>query len=229
MKPPRIVDLRGLAKYAALAEAGKAPTRPIKRDPASLDRIILHQWGAVVGVSSAARRRVAEGKSSELLELATRATRAPYHFGAGCDSSGQGFAVRAWEPWVYTWASNALNRRSLAVGIMGRFPKMSARWVAARHTPLDQVEPLMAAGRLAVELAAANIPEADDPPLVLTHSQIIGEPSGHDRSSDPGEIVIELVVAPLVAAGVIRVDPDHAQDHGDPWPEAWRRHVEASG
>ena len=225
-------DLRAELDPGSLSRRRKAPVRPLFRPLAEVDRIVIHQWGSLVGVGPQASKRIAAGSSTLSRERARRCGQAPYHYGAGVAEEGDElvpFAVRVWSPGLYTWSSNNLNRRCVAVGIQGRFPRLASDWKHGRHTPREHLEAVGDAGLVALTQAAEAIRvPGGEPPLVLTHSQISGPPPAiKDRSSDPGESVIELVVAPLARWGLVRVEPDHAQDGGQPWPLEWRRHLDA--
>lgn len=237
-------DLRAVGVPGILAAKGKAPSPLRWRDMGDVNAIVLHQWGAIVGIGKRARAAVEAGRITEARAIAERGTAAPYHFAAGVDSAGDPFEAHVWRPELYTWASNERNATTVAVGIMGRFPRLTSQWRPGRHSPANTLEAFGFAGRAAVRRAArvvngwagdslagrqAQESRADRAPLILTHSQIHGPPPARaDRSSDPGEAVIALVVAPLVAAGVVRVNPDLCEYGGDPWPREWRRHLEAA-
>lgn len=216
------LDIRELGDPRVLAERGKAP-RHFDRDPASVDRVVLHQWGTSVSISRRARARIARGESTVEEEHARRGLEAPYHFDAGVavvNGERRAFAAHVWDTSVKTWASNGQNAASVGVGVFGKFPRFERKWSRLRrHSP--PCPDLAEAARAAVEMAAAECSSAAGlPPLLLTHSQLTDH-----RRADPGEYLIRTTVAPLVAAGVVRVLPDYSEGGGDPWPVEWRRHV----
>jgi hypothetical protein len=211
-----VVDLQGEADPQALVSRGKAPRR-YRRDVERVDTIMIHQGGARFGLSRRAKARIAAGGCA-VTEAARRGLRLPYHVVGVVTPDGRPGVADVWPSSVYTYASNDLNRRSIAVGILGNFPRFDRRWDRHRHSSLEDAAALMLAGGQALEVAAARFTGCA--PLVLTHSQVTD-----DRPRCPGEHIVAHVLAPAVRAGLVRVDPDHAQGGGQAWPEEWRRHL----
>lgn len=229
----QVFDLRGAMSPEKLVARGKA--RPHwRRDTDGVDAIVLHHGGSIFGLADAARERIAKGKKTPLggldlgkasapLELARRGLTMPYHVIAGA-IDGEPFAADIWTDEVYSWHGNGANRRSLGVAILGCFPRFESEWPEGYrgkpNTPIEEADLFAAAGIVAVRRAARRLATLD-PPLLFTHSQFARK----DR--DPGEHAIRTVVAPLVAEGVVRVEPDFHEGSGAPWPAEWRQHLPA--
>jgi len=112
-----------------------------------------------------------------------------------------------------------MNRRSIGVGVMGLFEEVDQSWDYALVQAIQ--EAVKRAAFEVLRLSPSHYSEGTcaAPVLVLMHSQSTNKPR------DPGEQII-MAIAPLVRAGVIKVDPDWSTGKGKPWIEEWRRHVE---
>lgn len=229
----QVFDLRKASSPEKLVVRGKARPR-WRRDTAGVDAIVLHHGGDRFGLSEQAEKRIAAGDKVRLggrdlgvstppLELARRGLTMPYHEIGGV-IDGLPFAADVWATDVYTWQANSANRRSLGVAILGCFPRFESEWPEGYrgkpNTPIEEADLFAAAGIVAVRRAARRLATLD-PPLLFTHSQFSRKPR------DPGEHAIRTVVAPLVAEGVVRVEPDFHEGSGAPWPAEWRRHLPA--
>lgn len=187
--------------------------------------IVLHQWGAEVGLSKAALHRISKGYTKREQEWLARMGRAPYHFGAAVTEEGKAISAKLWPGEVYTNQCGELNSTTIGVGVAGLFPRLLA---SGDHPhPVELARAIQGAVRGAVEevkaLALRNGEEAvTGPVLLLTHSQF------STKRRDPGERIVSAL-APLLDEGLIRGEPGFSAGRGEPWPTEWRRYIEASG
>lgn len=202
-------------------------TAHLRRDPAKIRGVVLHQWGTEVTTTGGNRLRWGEP-----LALARRALRAPYGVSCGVTRAGVPVVAVAHPLERYTYASDAGNAHYLAVGVMGRFPYFAADYHPARHT--DWSDAMDAALARALEVAVNVIENATladfalpDPPLALiTHRQCANEPADHFVC--PGEHVVEASLrSEAVRAGVLVPDPDLVilPKYGKTWTAEWRRYL----
>jgi hypothetical protein len=122
----QVFDLRGEPHQLAAGEW----TPHVRRDPAELRGVVLHQWAVTqVGTMSSLRARYGEP-----LALARRGLSTPYTISCGVTANGGVPVVSIAHPLErYTYASDAGNRHYLAIGVMGLFPFVeSARSEALR-------------------------------------------------------------------------------------------------
>ena len=191
------------------------------RPEGSVRCIVLHQWGPPQAtLSRQALGRIHRGERSESEEWARRMLRVPYHFGAAVTSQGKPVVCRAWPGEAYTNHCGAHNRDSIGIGIVGHFPRFAK--------PGDHPHPaeLASAVDMAVRRAVAEVNRMDPharhaqhcpaPVLLLTHSQF------STKSADPGERILQGLAGPL-REGLIRIEPDHTEGRGTPWPQRWRQ------
>jgi hypothetical protein len=223
----QVFDLRGEPHQLARDEW----TPHVRRDPAEMPGVVLHQWAVrQVGTASSLRARYGEP-----LALARRALAAPYTISCGVTAHGGVPVVSIAHPLErYTYASDAGNKHYLAVGVMGLFP-FTERARSSRHTPHS--EALQAAVARALEVAAELLvtsmrdPGVDVQFLVITHRQCINGRGDHETC--PGEVVVEMAAKALRgdAGPWLSLDPDLTLDArwSRPWPDEWRRHLSASG
>lgn len=197
-------------------------TPHVRRDPAGLRGVSLHQWDTDVGTEPRNRARWGEP-----LAFARRALAAPYTISCGVTGHGRVPVVSiAHPPERYTYASDAGNAGYLAIGVMGSFPFTEERR-AVQHTPWS--EELQAAVDVALQVAARLLGDAAEdgaPWRLVTHRQCVNGP--RDHVACPGEMVVRMALASRpVLDGLLVADPDLVLDHrhGLPWPAEWRRYL----
>ena len=185
----------------------------------AVDCIIIHQWGANASLSEDALNRINRGETTEVEEWHARMGRTPYHFGAHVTSKGHPISAQLWPAGLHTHPAGAMNRRSVGVGVVGLFERFDrSHDYALAKAIQNTVESVAKAVR---SLGAPHYEEGTCPApvLLLTHSQSTNKPR------DPGEQII-MAIAPMVRAGIVRVEPEWSTGRGRPWPKEWRRHVE---
>lgn len=223
--------------------------REAARTSGGIDRVLVHHWGVEVGVhdaltfSDAAEAWALARRAAGLdhFGLPLRVGGAPYHVSVGCTSHGSGVVALVWPREAHTYHAGTENRRSIGVGVMGRFdcydegkerqglPEAMA-WalhLAAGlvRDPLDDLgvyldsvttEPVPAVrGADAWLLSELPLPAGLPPVLCTTHSQSANKPH------DPGLYVVRHGIAPAVRAGLLTVDPGWHTGGGSAWPRWW--------
>ncbi len=149
-----IFDLRGLDKpthttparrggklrphYSRVASQRSA--RRAAREAGGIDRIVLHQWAAEVGLwreERASLASIGDGRADEVEArlLAYRAAGlalngeakaiggAAYHLSVGATNRGSGVVALVWPQWEHTFHAGTQNACSVGVGVMGRFER----------------------------------------------------------------------------------------------------------
>ena len=184
----------------------------------AVDCIIIHQWGANASLSEDAWNRINRGETTETEEWHARMARTPYHFGAHHTSKGHPIAAQVWPAGLHTHHAGAMNRRSIGVGVVGLFERFDRSHGYALAQAIQDA--VTAAAQAVLAMAPSHYSEGTCPAPVLlrTHSQT------STKERDPGEQII-MATAPMVRAGIVRVEPEWSTGKGQPWPEEWRRHV----
>lgn len=215
-----VFDLRGEPHQLARDEW----TPHLRRDPAEMRGVVLHQWGVrQVGTMGGMRARYGEP-----MALARRALATPYTISCGVTAIGGVPVVAIAHPLErYTYSSDAGNAHYVSIGVMGLFPFVERQRSALRHTPPS--EALQAAVSRALEVAADLLGEhagAGVPWQLVTHRQCANEK--RDHVACPGEAVVKMAIrSPTTRDGLLVADPDLVlvPPHSLPWPAEWRRHL----
>mgnify|MGYP006374144973 FL=1 len=202
----------------------------VRRDPARIVGIVLHQWGTPVSPKADDLLRL-----GPVAALAERALGVPYGISVGVAQTKdgpRGVVVLAHPIERYTHASDAGNRDYLAIGVMGRHPFREEERVDSRHAPMTDV--LRAAISVAIGEAMHMIDDAsrgganaDHGALrLITHRQCANGP--RDHFSCPGEAVLSAALDSVaVMNGAVVPNPELVllPEFGKPWPAEWRRHL----
>jgi hypothetical protein len=198
-------------------------SRWIRRDPAGLRGVALHQWDSPVGTEGRLRQRY----GGEAEALARRAMSAAYTISCGVGQrTGTPVVALAHPPERYTYASDSACGEFIAVGVMGLFP-FEEDDRRAKHTAVTPE--MQAAVDRALDEAVAMLP-GDGPWPLITHRQAINGKGDHVQC--PGEAVVMMALrSPAVRNGLLVPDPDMTivPEFGRCWPESWRRHLARDG
>lgn len=205
-------DLRHEQDYDYPRGAKKARMKglsPVRRDPSTIDTIVVHQTGVEYGVSSQ-QVKLADGDSN--LALARRALDIASHTVA----FRRGFFVASHPLDVYLNAANRLNPRSCSLEIDGRYPGLSDD-----PTTLEREDLLTTWKGTPTELTDATVDAAcralkwmcEEGRRVGIHFTRIAPHriSSDTRRSDPGEAIWRRVVLdyaePELGLEVVRESP----------------------
>jgi len=194
-------------------------TPHLRRDPAAMRGVALHQWDTLVGTEG--RLRLRYGGEAEA--LGRRAAKAPYTISCGVGRlTGVPVVALAHPPERYTYASDSACGEYLAVGVMGAFPfEEAAR--KPHHTEVTDAMQVAVDRALAEAVAMLQGP---GPWALITHRQAVNGRGDHVNC--PGEAVVMMALrSSAVRDGLLVPDPDHVilPAFGKAWPGSWRRHL----
>lgn len=197
-------------------------TPHLRRDPAVLRGVALHQWDTPVGTEG--RLRLRYGGEAEA--LGRRAAKAPYTLSCGVGQlTGVPVVALAHPPERYTYASDSACGEYLAVGVMGAFPFEE---VARKPHHTEVTDAMQAAVDRALAEAVAML-QGPGPWALITHRQAVNGRGDHVQC--PGEAVVMMALrSPAVRDGLLVPDPDLVivPKWGQRWPQSWRAHLTAS-
>jgi len=203
-------------------------SRFIRRDPAEMVGVVMHQWDTPVGTQAHLRRKY----GGEAAALAHRGLAVPYTLVAGVTQrSGEPVAALCHPIERYTFASDNACGHYVAIGVMGRFPFEEVGRTIKHTLATDSLA-------AAVNECLAWVAELLDPvrgeratPLsLITHRQAVNGPRDHVLC--PGEAVVAMACASeWVRLGAYRPLPDAVlvDGVGKPWPASWRSHLPERG
>ena len=195
--------------------AGK---RPVLRDPASVDSVVLHQCAVTYGLT-ARQLRAAGGDRQRA--LATRALNVACHTLAFRD----GFFVACCPLRVYVQGANGLNPRALHLETDGLYsglrddpttaPREDLQTTAG--TPCEVTPAIILAGQSALRWLVLE-GRAEGMPIdrLWAHRQ-----SSPTRRADPGEALWQSIAEPIAAELGLRIDYAATLGDGRPIPVEW--------
>lgn len=179
----------------------------VERDPHAIDSICVHQTACEFG---AGRWRLRKAGGDRQKAIAHRALDQPYHA-----MSFDGFYSLACPVGWYTYHANALNRRSVGIGIDGLYPAFE-RGRRRKHTQLTEAR-LWSAKQMLVDVVCECEREGIDLKYVFGHMQ-----SNRRKPDDPGEMIWRQVVEGFLVKHVGLKPIYNLNEGGRAIPLAWR-------